>query len=907
MGRTRVPLTWGQGLDRSSGILAEDSSTFLDLRNLLPRESKLIARGGLVGVGTLLPGSTDVVGGFPFRQIKGAILVGYNRDTRVLSVWRTDGMGGTPISIGDWATLPAGAPLPLVSGAESFNKFFLAHDEPLYNYRAKTVYYDPTLSPGAQIVELTADLDGDTVAESIRFRGVKAWLSYLCGYGYGVGSDENRPETMRVSNPGAPTTFDKDSYFLAGSLGEAITGLGRNGGRLRVNKKGEAHMIRGTGPKDFGIDFLEDLYGQLNGRLAVEVGDQLVFWSELGPRIATGGASVDIGIPLELDGPEPTDLTAIGPRDYGWSVYWPEVRGVIFGFPVLDPAGDKTRCYFVSMREAGLIKWSYFEIQRAVYAAWLVTEGAATAGEIPTGFADDVAGADAGVSGTGRSVNYTWDANALIGGEVAQIFAKPAGGAWALLGSGPAATEALNLAGHKALMPYDFAIRFIKDGVATTGYESSDPDDWTADTAADSKGDFVTTCSTPGTPVMGWSRTSAIAQKVSAVFTLAELDLGIRLYQSDTGVGGWVEVEEEALPFDTRTVDHDMADADLTTTKYFRVTAFRGALESTPSLAASRYIGPTAAPVKLALVQKGTIAEIEIWMREVGGGSTKLNVETSDDGATLWASVFSSATYTRKQALTGHEIALADTVYVRARFLTTAFGIDDAGPWVAFGSIFVDNSAVPAVPSGESGVWAEAENAANLAFADPGAGLGTFCEYTNMLALPAVSAVVPTPGVAINLSDIRDNGYIGYVPIFYSGFATIPVEDVDLYTVNTAGGRFKISAAVTVSVTMTMEGPTNIAASTIAAGLLGVSWDNGPYGSFTFVLWWDVADLSGVGNFLGPAVPISGPDDLQINTAPGYPAVPADGTDIKIRVLHFINAPHTRYSTYVDFDWTMGT
>lgn len=904
MARIRVPLTWGQGLDRSTGLLAEDSASFLDLRNLLVRESKLIARHGLVAVEATMPGCTDCVGGFPYRTIKGSILVGYNRNTRLLSIWRIDGQGGSAVRIGDWETLPSGAPLPIIAGAESFNKFFLAHDEPLYNYRARTVYYDQALSPGSQIVDLTSDLDGDATAEQIRFRGVYAWLSYLAGWGYGTAVDENRPETVRLSDPGAPLVFSQESYFLAGVLGEPVTGLLVNGRRLRVQKMGSANQILGTGTADFGIEDLEALYGQLNSRLGVQVGDQGLFWGEQGPRIAAGGPSTDIGVPLELDGPEPGDLTPAGPAAYGWSVYLATERVVLFGFPALSPAGDITRCYALSLRTPGVIKWSYFEIAQAIYCAWLVTEGAETSGSVPTGYADTVVGADGGLVGTGREADFTWDAHALIGGEVAEIFVKPDGGAWELKGTGLAADEAVTLPGFKALLHYIFAIRFTKDGLAASGYESADPDDWTADTAPDAKGDFTTSCTPPAALTVAWSRTSSTAHKVTANFTLAELDLGIRLYQSDDGTSGWAEVEEAALPYDTRTLDHVVADALLATTKYFRVTAFRGALESTPSLAVSRYIGPTTAPVKLALVQKGTIAEIEIWMQAVGSGSTKLNVETSDDGSTGWASVFSSGTYARKQALTGHEITLADTVHVRARFLTTAFGVDDAGPWVAFGSIFVDNSAAPSVPANEDGVWAEAPSAVQMTFDDPGAGLGTFAEFQDGATTVAVSPVVDSPTAVINLTTVRDLGG-SYSPLNYADVA--PVQTITLYTVNRAGGRFKVSVGVDVVVTMTMAGPTNVVPGTAGAGLLQVEWDNGTYGTDTYVAWWPVSALSGFGSLLGPPVTMSGVDDTIIGPAGGYPALPADGQDIKVRVLHHVGGGSPRFSDYVDEDWTVGT
>lgn len=906
MGRARVPLVWGQGLDRNTGNLAVDAASFLDLRNLLVRESKLLARGGLVTPSDAAPfaGATDVVGGFPFRTVRGSIIVTYNRTTRVLTVWQVDGFGAEAINLGDWATLPAGAPLPIVTGAETYGKLFLAHAEPLFNYRAKTIYVDPTLTPGTQLVDLTSDLNGDSAAEVLYFRGVYAYLDYLVGWGFGTGSDQNRPEIVHVSLPGNPLVFDKQQYFLAGVREEAVTGVLENGGQFRVQKKGEAFKIRGTGAANFGIDPLEKVYGQISERLGLTVGAEGVFWSEQGPRIAAGGASQDIALPLELGGPEPLDLAAAGPDAYGWSVYVPDERVIIFGFPVLDPVAPITRCYVVSRRNPAVISWAYFELQQAIYCAWLVIEGAATVGTAPTGYASALAAADTAASGTGRTVHVSWTNNALIGGESAQLFIKPTGGAWALAATVDATALAANLLGLDALTDYAIAIRMVKGGLATDGYGSIDPDDWTASTAPGSKTVVATTCQKPTALAGVWSRVGSSTHQVAFSFTLPELGVGVELQQSDDGVGGWATIETEAAPFDARVFNVAMSDALLTLTKYFRLRAIKGAYNSPHSDVLALYIGPSVSPRFSLIVQTGTTAVFETWLRAIGAAGTILNVQTSPNGATGWVDQFLSSAYTRKQAVPS-PIALASVTFVRLRFGVTSHTIDDFGPWVSGGSIKLTNAAVPSNPTTVAAAWGGVDNSIHATYDDPGGALGTFIEYTDMDGL-GLSATLVDPATATDIFDVRDTGAT-YSPFDHA--AAVPTESIDVFTVDNSSGKFKISGAVTVAADMTFAAPTALVPTTVSLGKIDLQYAEGiGAGYLSLGFWWNDPATT-FGNNLNVSNPTTAIGHVAHITGPilGLMSLPANGSAIIVAVVHYGPGVSGRYGKRVVANWTVGT
>lgn len=896
--KSRSLLVWGQALDRATGALRVDGATFADLRNVVPRESKLLSRGGLADPpnGDLFVDVTDIVGIFPFRTIKGGTIVGYNRSSRLLTVWRVDGLGGTPAYVGDWTTLPSGAPLPIITGAESYGKMFLAHAEPLYNYRAHTIWFDPALTVGSQLVDYVATLDGGGEAQ-VRWRGVYSYLSYLVGWGYGSATDPNRPDILRVSIAGEPTNLNKQHYFLAGVRDEPITAVGQAGDVLVVFKKGERYRLVGTSFIDFGLLPGERIYGCITDRLSITIGDANFYWSEQGPRVTEGGASEDLAIPLELDGPEPVTLPAVGDLDYGFVVYDPAERVAVWCFPALDPAASKTRCFAMSLRQRGVVAWSYFEMEQLVYSAGLVIEGSQIVGETPTGYAEDLSASDTGQSGTGRTVAVSWDNAALTGGETVEIFGRPDGGSWALLHSVAAAggSQSANLTGLLALTDWEIAIRMTKGGLATPGYTSTDPDLWDADTAPDSKTTVTTSVGTPSALSGSWARIGAATHRARVSFTLPELGVGIEMQESDDGVGGWVTVESAPAPYDLRYVDHATENGELGTERFFRLRAVKGTEEGAWSAAVPVWIGPQIVPDVMTVVQTGPTSVFQLWLRWPLAGD-KLEVQTSPDGSTGWVTQFLSGTYTEKQNVSS-PITLGQPTYLRARYLTTTFGVDDGGPWTSVEVITLTNAAVPSAPTGEDGYW-YGPNSVEVEHDAAGGGLGTLYEYPDPTGQDDILEDPDDTSTGTSLTVL--DPLVTYVPFVPS--ASPPGITVNIYHIDTSSGQRKISAASPVGIVLSGEGPSNLVVTQPTAGVpeIEVAWDNGAYGVETWVAVWDDASPPPFAPALGPAVPKTGGDDAQSGPQPGYPSLPSIGSTVKVRVFHYQPGGFGRYSLSVE-------
>src|SRR5574343_657576 len=94
-----------------------------------------------------------------------------------------------------------------------------------------------------------------------------------------------------------------------------------------------------------------------------------------------------------------------------------------------------------------------------------------------------------------RSVHLTWRNYDAAGSETVRWWAKPAGGAWSIVQMMPVAADeqAADWDTALPLTAYDIALQFVNGTVPTVGYEG-EPDEWTAATAALSKGTITTTC-----------------------------------------------------------------------------------------------------------------------------------------------------------------------------------------------------------------------------------------------------------------------------------------------------------------------------------------------------------------------------------------------------------------------------
>jgi len=959
MTREVVSVPFGSGLDRATGALATDQGQFTDLQNVILKEAKLEVRQGMTAMPQPFSGVTDIVGIFPFRAIKGGVAVGYNRTTRLLTVWKLDGSGAVLGQIGDWDTLLEGGSLPLVSGAEGKGKLFLAHDEPLYNLRAQTVYYDPTVVGGlvpAEIglVPLTADFNGDTVQEAVHFRGVHTYLAYMWGWGHGVATRPNAPEVVRFSEGANPTVWPKQHYILCGAADEAITNIGGAGSVLLICKAAETFQIFGDNPQNFGIRPVEQVHGTLNARLGVEFGGAFYYWSETGPRVSTGGISTDLGIPLDLDAPEPAALTAAGEDRYGWCVYDPLRRLILWGFPVLTAASATTRVYALSLRDPTLYRWSYFELGADIYSAGIVTLGAPIVGTEITAWASNVSALDTGTSGTGRKVDISWTNNALIGGERVLFWRRIEGGEWEsataavvnTYATGAAQTITVLSPPWQALADYEFAVSYMKDYAVTPGFEG-DPDNWTNAHAAAGKGTVITSCAAPVITDASWSRLSADTMQVLFTATLGETGIQFDLEETTEPVAAWSQVKtwvEPSYPADNRPalLVYNPTIDKIDSYRNYRMRAERDGKYSAYSNIWLMWQGPVEPPSVTSWVFQNTATNtFLVFIKEQpanGISYCMIEVEARQQSGT-WERVYLGGGGASPVAMPIEDLdspATFDNVVktgVRSRTALSVGGVWDWGPWSAEELILLTNEACPATPAAFTGVTYSPSDI-DVSFAAGGA-VGRLMYYRTSLPLllPEHYSLIEVDGAATgtNFGDLghyppgEQQGRISSVGALVSlgqldgydynyGLVTgvqSPPEAVASWAINRTGSRAKISTTPRADqIPKALSNPPNgISVTKEGKGRLKVQWTNNrptAYRTFVQVLW--VGALADVCNPLGPPVLYSG--FQLVGPSSGYAVLPNVPTNIVVRIwqselMPWLTGTWEVFTTYVDTAHTM--
>jgi hypothetical protein len=422
--RPQQPFPFGAGIDRATGEGATSPGEFRDIRNLVLKEGKAQTRKGLSNkVGITMNGSTnaatDLMHIGPFRAAERGLIVATEAGAsaaQAVEVWRTATTGLNPTFCYAWVP-PIAPPSPVqVFGAESYSRYFLAHDEELITRRASTVSLNTSFAGSV----LNADLDG-AGANPVKFRGVSRYLNYLVGWGFGTNADQDRPEILRMSYPGDPTTFDKNHYFVCGARTEPILNALAMPGILLVCKESELYAVEGYDRTTFGLRLADSYYGLAGSHLAVVAANgECYFWSKSGPRVTNGGPSQDLGLPLDLDGPQPADLVASGDAAYGWAAYISEQRLVLFGFP--DRGVGKTRVYCLSVREPQNPRWSYLEFEKAIMTVGLFY---AATGGAPTGYPDIGT-----LTATADALTVPWTNIGALGDETVEVWLKVGAGSY---------------------------------------------------------------------------------------------------------------------------------------------------------------------------------------------------------------------------------------------------------------------------------------------------------------------------------------------------------------------------------------------------------------------------------------------------------------------------------------------
>lgn len=317
--RQKVTIPLGGGLDRESGLLFANGTVMQDIRNIHMLNGRIEARKGLnrvtdFGAGTVL---LDI---HPVRSRSLAAYLVLGADGS-LQLWESaaDGSGATEL-VTIAAAEVTGVQRYILS--DIYDKIFIAHDEPDILLRQPTRYWD--FRTNALYHLQIGGVDA-------KFRGVADHLSYMLGWGYGKAGDEDRPEMLRVSIDGDPTTYDPNHYFNVGVRGEPITGGGRSGDFFVVKKLTKSYRFVGTDRRTFGVLPLEDFIGLPQHALGVSVNGVYYSWSADGPRREAGGPSEDLSAGLRLLDRAPDALATID-TDNGFAVYDPTRREIIFVF-----------------------------------------------------------------------------------------------------------------------------------------------------------------------------------------------------------------------------------------------------------------------------------------------------------------------------------------------------------------------------------------------------------------------------------------------------------------------------------------------------------------------------------------------------------------------------------------------
>jgi len=474
--RTKLPLPFGGGLDRYSGTAVAESAAYRDLRNVHLRQGGAELRGGLGLVNDLAHDA--IVGIFPIRSEGIGAVITYDTVTRDVTLYLSSADGTVVSLVGVVWTLAADNAFPRVLAADFNDRLVIAHDEPIYSKRRVTRVYDPG---AGTIVNLQADLYLPTVPPTpvdVFFRGVMTYLNYLVGWGYGSenAGDDNRAEVVRISKPGE-LIFLPEHYFIAGTRGDPVLRCAEAGQVLTVSKPSSRAVIEGYDRATFGIRPLDRFFGILASRLSVTVGGVEYFWSGEGPRRSVGGLSEDLGLPLDLGGPAPSELATLTDPTYGFACYRPDRREVEFVFGKW--------AYVYHLGEVGAERWSYRPYAVELASAGVLYEsdggGASAIGTAAFPTLDSlVIGAPAGDVSL-LTANYT-TVGGLTGGEQIELWAKSryAGDLWVRIATAAANPVGGAIAANVARfgITYDVAVRFTLVGIPGSGYTSSNPLDW---------------------------------------------------------------------------------------------------------------------------------------------------------------------------------------------------------------------------------------------------------------------------------------------------------------------------------------------------------------------------------------------------------------------------------------------
>lgn len=577
MARQRIPLVFGGGIDRETGIMAAPPGAMEEIQNLWLRDGRATVRRGMEEASAVAGATICMV--HPLRSEGSGVVVTID-SARKVDAYRVSGLGTHPVHLGEIGTLhPLAHTPPRFLAAEIYGGLFLAHDEPHIARRLPTYHYDQEEGQWRPLeVRFGPEPEGedDRPVHVAEFRGVTRHLAYLMGWGWGL-EEEPRPELLRISRPGEPTNFSDDISFTVGHRGDPIILAVPVGQSLVVFKESETWRLDGYDYATFGMRPADPLFGLASSRLAVVVGDSCFFWSLEGPRVTGGGESADLALPLGLGGPQPVDLEAEGLLDSGFAVYHPMRQAVLFVF------GE--HAYVLHLRNPGSPRWGYMHFGHPLAAGGVIYGAGIPAGAEP-GYVTDLEAAEIRPT----EVDLAWERVDEAGDEQLEIWLRVGAGAWTLYRTLPSFPRRYTLDGLSSGTAYEVALRARRLGQYRPGFQGT-PDQWDAPEAADAFLEFTTEIG-EGALTAAWRRVSASEERI--LLTLdGDPTLGTRFFKSTDGEEGpWTQVGSDLAP-GTMEYDYEVQPGEGETPLWFKAQQFseHGAQESN---VVRRWVGPDA-------------------------------------------------------------------------------------------------------------------------------------------------------------------------------------------------------------------------------------------------------------------------------------------------------------------------